>query len=308
VRVNVNHKEQYSRSSPVYDEPYNGFFKDQGFKSEGLFGLCEIRDSHLKKSAINLEGTFDNTESFFLPLAPVIISERVIFYEHSKTPLHFGNTVYGGSFEDRNAVRCTPLYEIIEKEEAGQDTALLIKSMLESVQKAGCKTWHGYIVSLMADGSSQVAVVEEDFTSARKKVEEVTEYATKTAVDLYSRLDEQQMRVLARDLPRLGDKLNREFSKLMQTMMSGSLDAEVEGLPEAEQYQRGRKIIEAPVEKWLQGFEGALQNAGLIQCEEDFYNGVSAYCSSHGINLVKSEVGHDLRKSTLVKWFEEAMK
>lgn len=306
MNITLEMEEESGHSSPVYEEPYVGFFKDHGFKVEGrVFGLCDSVDSHRKTITVALDRVLYEADDFPLPLAPVITLERVIYYGGG-IPLDFGD--YGfGRLDDPNTIKCVSLRNIVQREKSGEDTAPVVKAMLDAVEKAGGKAWHGYTGCVSTSGSYQGALVEEDFSDARKTVEDFIEYAARTAQDVYSRLDVEGIRLLRGNLPQLYDTLCQGLMSMMQDADSGKYNKEMESLSEEEQDKRWQEFAELPVKTWLPTFERELQSAGLDQCEKELYDKIANYCSSNGIRLIGSTFGNDFRKSIIMARFESAM-
>lgn len=263
-------REESRSSGLVYDESYSGFFKDHDFNIEGGSVDHSIIDqSHVKSITVALDKGLDEVDDDDFPLS---FSSRITLE----------NLIYS---------------EVLPKEETIEDP---VKSRLYAVEKAGCKTWHGYIVNVTMSSSYQRALVEEHFPGAEKSAEDLFEYAAKTAQEVYSKLDAEKIRGLRRNLPRLYDALCVGIENTKQDIDSGKYNNEMKRLSGEEQSKRVQEIIELPIKTWLLTFEKELQSAGLDQCEKELCDQITNYCSSNGIKIVGSTFGNDFRKSVIM--------
>ncbi len=303
MKISLETEIQTSISTPVYNEPYDGFFKEHGFDGDNKNGFCCIKDSYYKIISPTLEGIAHNKPDM-LALVNIVL-ERAIFYEVENITLNLGDCIFGT--EGQNEIKCTPLRRIVQKEISGKDTSPIIKEMLSAVQRSGGKAWHCYIVSLSTINSHQVALFEEDFAETRKSSESLAYYAAQAVRDIYCKLNAQKIRSFANKISKLSKTLDKEMYNVMQKFMSGDYGKEIESLPEHLQEQKSKEILLCPINDWLPRFRKELQKSGLEQCEKELYERISDYCASNGIKL-RPESGDDFIKSGMMKEYEDAMR
>lgn len=250
------------------------FFKKIGFKQDRFREVADIKDLYRKETSIRTNG---NRVGEFIELLG-LVQDRVIFYKLAEgVELDFGHTQFSPGRGKK--IKCPPLTKIMEIEDNEDSIEYLssksnIESVANSLKEAGGNMWYGHMVFVQNFNSYYFLALEEDFSGAKKSIDEFNQFIRNNATHLYSQLDVK--------------KTIHYFSKTMKLC---------------------KKFFANPnnaikVSEYVDELINISRNAGIYQCDSDLNGKIKEYCSSNGLDL-SSKFGPTLLRSGLLETLEE---
>lgn len=321
MKITFKTQDSGSSGSPVRSEPYEDFFKENGFASPEYNELCDFYSN----TGIRVEVTNDECEKInqsvgglILPIFPIIAAEEVLYVQHTarKITLSVGNpwhSKFGVRDDPAKEVSIIDLGEYKRQLKEGQNPREIMQPSLDALTRANVPHWLGYIVMLGTSGTSQTVVLQEDFKTAESKFLDYTTFLPKVVEEIYGKLSAKKVNAFLRSLPEQQDELGAIFMQsfeqfsnpraLEQRLRKANLiDDEGNPLPGCE--EKIKALFDAPYDKWLEKYEKRLATAGLMDAEEELAARVNSYCAENSL-AVHVPKEQNYRKQILMTTIED---
>lgn len=314
MKIVFEERSSNSCGCPVYDEPYHGFFKEQGINSPAHFGLCEYEN----RSGVLVHTTIPDVDvdklDYLLPVFPAFSKTWDLYINNGEYELSGDNWRMNLNKDPKKRILLVSLGEVEKRAKKGEDSIAILKPTIDKLVGYNVPHWLGYNVQVQTSAYDLSIVLREDFNTARQRIDKLFDHVRHSTEQVYSKLSDGAVRNFIDSLEGIWERymlgVQQAFNAVelfgVQLRQQGRISESGNVSPQDQ--KQLEKLYNEPQELWLKQYEAELAKAGLVGAEQELADGIRNYCSLNGFIVKELLVEGSYRLHLLTKGLEAVMR